>query len=655
MSADQKIWFIYITDHHEGPFTPEEVAAKIAEGVVTPQSLGWKDGMAEWLAIESIPELSAALSGGAPLATESLSLAASTDPAPAEGDGVSLAQLLAGSQKGTNIANEIGVNTQGSNALASMMASSGSVPSGAEPAPTDEVWTLKVGTQVSGLYSLQRLIQLAGEGEIPSDAMLWHTGWTDFQPVHAVSAVATARKSKKNTSTGITRGGMTGSRSGIAPLTAAASFANEDKTDPGMEAPKKKSFFGLLDKLKNLVKKKPKGFNPAGAKAAPNKTAGKTSFSTGTKKKAVSMDGVKRVLGIILGLGVVAGLGAAYFIFFSSPIPSNLDVIPDDLEMMQALVKEPASQGGRFHVALARGTEENIPDDGNPKFYVATNLPKGTQVTLSIQGVPGTLVNKLRLEKSFSATVDNRQIAVFEQMQDDGKPLPMGEYKMKITAEGAAPFEKDRFLGGKKGGAYERRLKQYKDKLQADYDKETQELREFVGTLKTMHLDFSKHYMNFKAGWNNPAQKPKITYEWKTFMAGFAGMSSQLDQKVRERLLAAGDKYYPRAYQDISTNLTQLIQLADGLNKRILENAPATTNPDEQIAQIQIGITGLDQLIAQAVVKTPFDALSAAPATATPAAPAAPAVAAPVAAPAAAVPPPAAAPAAAPAVPAVQK
>ena len=134
-----------------------------------------------------------------------------------------------------------------------------------------------------------------------------------------------------------------------------------------------------------------------------------------------------------------------------------------------------------------------------------------------------------------------------------------------------------------------------------------------MGTLKNLHLELNKQLFAFKTGWNNPAQKSKISYEWKSFFAGFSGMSAQLDQKVRERILAAGDKYYPRAYQDISTSLTQLIQLADGLSKKV-EGAPAPAgNPDEQNAQIQAGLASLDQLIAQAVMKTPFDVLSASP------------------------------------------
>src|SRR5688500_11761725 len=57
MSDQEKIWFVYQTDHHEGPFSVEEVAGKAKQGLVTSQTLAWRDGMAEWVAAESIPDL----------------------------------------------------------------------------------------------------------------------------------------------------------------------------------------------------------------------------------------------------------------------------------------------------------------------------------------------------------------------------------------------------------------------------------------------------------------------------------------------------------------------------------------------------------------------------------------------------------------------
>ncbi len=158
MSTETKIWFVYLSDHHEGPFTPEEVAEKVKQGVVNAQSLGWKDGMAEWVPLESIPELKSALDGGG---------AAGAAGAPGD-DGFSLAQMLASQQQGTpaagDNAGEASEFTGATSVLSSMVQSAmsnnptdaGSISIGldAEPGaataqakgaapvgPDEEVWT----------------------------------------------------------------------------------------------------------------------------------------------------------------------------------------------------------------------------------------------------------------------------------------------------------------------------------------------------------------------------------------------------------------------------------------------------------------------------------------------------------------------------------
>ena len=53
----QKKWFLYIGDHHEGPFTVEEVQQKKIAGLVTDQSYAWCEGMADWQVVAEIPTL----------------------------------------------------------------------------------------------------------------------------------------------------------------------------------------------------------------------------------------------------------------------------------------------------------------------------------------------------------------------------------------------------------------------------------------------------------------------------------------------------------------------------------------------------------------------------------------------------------------------
>lgn len=55
-----KKWFIYVGDHHEGPFSADEVFQKIKSGVVnTPisETHVWCEGMADWQLMEQVPEL----------------------------------------------------------------------------------------------------------------------------------------------------------------------------------------------------------------------------------------------------------------------------------------------------------------------------------------------------------------------------------------------------------------------------------------------------------------------------------------------------------------------------------------------------------------------------------------------------------------------
>jgi hypothetical protein len=596
MSEQQKIWFIYLTDHHEGPFTPAEVAEKIGQGAVTPQSLGWKDGMAEWMPIESIAELSAALDAPAGAVSEE-----SAAPAAGGEEGFSLAQMLA-SQQGGAAADTAVSESLAAEPLGGLSASPAPAESDAPVDPGDPIWTMKVGELVSGLFSLQQLKGMAAQGEVPQNAMLWHTGWPDFQPLSAVPEVASVRQARKAAApAAIGRGGATNTAMqrprAFAPITASADVGNDEPTDPGIASPSRGG--GLLAKLKGVFSRKPK----AAGKIAATKAGGR-------RGGGGLMGSMKRLAPVIGGLAVVLVGGAAYVMFFSSPIPSDLDVLPGDMEMMKEVAKAPAEQGAKLFLALARGTEDNPADDTAPKFYVATNMAEGTAVTLSLSGHVGTLVNKPNLEKSYTASVGPKHLAVFESLQDDGKPLPMGEYTLKLAAEGAEPLVTDRFLGGKKSGVYTSRLTKYKDKLQGEYDKEMQVLREFIDTLKSLQAEVSRHIREYNTNWQNPSNRARISNEWRAFAANAQTMVAQIDFKVREHANSSAQPFHPRALQDISSILAQVLQLVQLHSDRLSGKAPQI-NPNDLDGLVQAGVLSLDQWLAQAVVKNPFEVLSA--------------------------------------------
>ncbi len=53
----QKKWFLYVGDHHEGPFSVEEVHEKKTAGLITDQSFAWCEGMADWQVVSEISPL----------------------------------------------------------------------------------------------------------------------------------------------------------------------------------------------------------------------------------------------------------------------------------------------------------------------------------------------------------------------------------------------------------------------------------------------------------------------------------------------------------------------------------------------------------------------------------------------------------------------
>ena len=75
----KKRWFIYLGDHHEGPFSTEEIQEKRTQGLVTGESYIWQEGMADWLPLRKAPDFEVPLGEAVP----SVSLeSAVEEPAP---------------------------------------------------------------------------------------------------------------------------------------------------------------------------------------------------------------------------------------------------------------------------------------------------------------------------------------------------------------------------------------------------------------------------------------------------------------------------------------------------------------------------------------------------------------------------------------------
>ncbi|MCO5143834.1 MAG: DUF4339 domain-containing protein [Oligoflexia bacterium] len=621
MSSEEKIWFIYITDHHEGPFDLTEIRQKVVEGAANDQSLVWKDGMPEWVALSTVPELVAALSGednnsspvpeelssSGPSIAEMLSQSQQpgADSPMGQAENLDVTQLTDPGAALASVLNE--VNQQPSSpSISSINDLAGAAPVASTSANPlegisldDNVWTLKIGSVVSGLHSVNSLVQLAIGGDIPADAMLWRPGWTDFQPISTVPKISQSRKVKSGSKTAAS---TMGARGGLSPLVAGATIGSDDPTDPGILAPKKA---GIFSKIATLIKRKPKAAKPAAAKKVATAQPAMKKRGAGL---GASVGGALKKVGLVVGaLAVLGGAAAGYFMFLASPIPSDLDVIPDDLELMKELVKSPSEQGGKFYFATARGTETEIADPTAPKFYVASNLAQNTEVTLKLVGKPGTLVNRPSFNKEWKANVEKNQIATFAKIDDDGKPLPLGFYMITVSANGAEPLETEKFLGGSKGAAYEKRLKTYKDKLNEDYDKEIQELKQYIDTLKVVSTEVQKRLSDYK---NSAAgDRAKVVSDWNLNVPRFEGLISDMKQSVDKVIADSSRKnFYQDKYEQLSLTAQTAIDLFEAHKARTM-NSPPTKNPDELETKFMTSIADLDAWFAKALVKSPIEAL----------------------------------------------
>ena len=52
----EKKWFLYINDHHEGPLSVSDIRQRVEQGLATPESFVWQEGMPAWQIMKEQPE-----------------------------------------------------------------------------------------------------------------------------------------------------------------------------------------------------------------------------------------------------------------------------------------------------------------------------------------------------------------------------------------------------------------------------------------------------------------------------------------------------------------------------------------------------------------------------------------------------------------------
>lgn len=646
----EKIWFVYITDHHEGPFALAEVQAKITEGIVSAESLVWRDGMPEWVQLDSVAELQALLGGNLGQATESLSI---EDPeAPQTQEAIASDSLAVEATESEAVSPLDLVEKK----QAEKEEKSASLAVDASDFNEEErVWLLRQGDKVSGLFSAQEIAGMIQSGsaahtdEVAQIASQQFSALTENPNITNATALTSASlpeaaeistNEPSHLAPGAAREESTQPKIGRSPFMAApaGAFVGDDEpTDPGIDTEEqfeepKQGFFGKITGLFKRKKKASESSSAKNKKVNSKNLAQMSARTSGTnpvfkkgdfaqaeftnptltrpnmrssaaadrrrKKTEKTQSGAKLrivVYGLVL-ISLLGGGGTYWYLFMYTPLGQMDDVHPSVYEQMKQVVR--ASGAPQLFFADAVG------DKLNPTFYVATNLAPGTVIEMNLQGIPGSLLNSFKFEKMQSASVTKQQVAKFGPLENNGKPLPMGNYNISFTAGSVKIEKKDYFIGNKV--IYNRRFPEFKEKVQKQHDDEITEIREIVTTVKSAYEDFLAKLRKYQEDRTKDAAK--ATAIWTSFKTGQSTMIQQMKINLDGAISSADVN--TRNYLDKLKDLVGVIDSFDSLREKIERANYSTTDPEvvTMMTQIETTFKEYEDFIADASMADPFEA-----------------------------------------------
>jgi hypothetical protein len=223
-----------------------------------------------------------------------------------------------------------------------------------------------------------------------------------------------------------------------------------------------------------------------------------------------------------------------------------------------------------------------------PSFYVAADVPDGTQYRLLVVGVGDTLVNHTSFESTLPLSFQKRIAKAGPFKMPDGTALPKGEYLVNLidfqpttqaAPESAAPSDnaqpseklqfkvfakKPYFLGGTKDVNYEARLKEFHERYRTKAISEMAEVKQLAATLE-MQMSATLSGFSKARGKPSPSKKagkgaskslPKLTKAqtkmWQGVDASWNELNAQLAatfQKWTPETMKR-DLFYFRLYEE---------------------------------------------------------------------------------------------------------
>lgn len=484
---EEKQWFLYVVDHHEGPFTADEIKNLINKGDAKTSSYVWREGLNDWMMMSSMPEFGVEGPSGEGHGPAAFIVKPAKE---------SPALLMPSAQpqiEAQNISRDIS-NT-----------------------PENEVvWCLNSNGAYSGPHSMSTIARMIDKGKVSSNDSIWKEGWGSFVSVSGIPELmvriqkSSEKKSKTNAATAVK--GLAGSKmrktsfSALKTLLAVLMLGG---------AAYQLTAIGLLDsvyqKVGLLEKVKSVNFKP------------------------VPMPSVK---GLDFGFALsswenIRSKMQPLLMKYSSKLPEPLrkyinvvqlpnNTLPKDISKLQDAAFADLSSGVRVAVGLLGG------DVMMPRFVMTSNLPDGAALRVILRGKEGMLLDSSGYLSEQSLTLQGRVGYSQSFMQEGGRALPQGQYTLSILSGDESILVENYFFGGVNDTAFQGRLSEFNARMSAWQTAKIQELLQVTATLESIANESATNFFNFS---KQRAGKAR-TSAWRKYSAKYTELSSQLGAAI---------------------------------------------------------------------------------------------------------------------------
>ena len=546
-NLNEKKWFVYVGDHHEGPFSPREIQGKVDSGEMTSAQYIWSEGMDDWQPMSQVPDF------------EVLS---STN----DSSGLSSMEL---EDTGSQDKNSSSLTAIGPSDTDATLEATSLEPVSLESKPLTEE-------------------QSSSRIEIP-------TAEEPSINVEEVSEVSELEVAKPERPSPVEDDAPEGTFTDMVSV-------NLDVTSLNEQERKKRLLRRLL----------------IGALAI---SALVLVFFYGGSLK---LNETSRWLN---SLRKIPGLSALL-----PDIGPELPPLPGanekDIERVRNIVTASLEQSGPMVGSFLIRSEAS-----SPSLYLFSNLPDGTQFSVFLRGIPGTLLNRVSYEKMFPSLSLKGGMTYTGPIQgEDNGPLPQGEYeiylvsqKLEAQPEAAKKYlsgrkaavnpswspkiPKDRsfvsmekqFLGGIRDPAYQERMTAYLSKLKNQSDEEYVGLKMFFDSVDAQIKSTEKKF-NEVSRLKNLSQKKQ---KWRQFHQEWKKETQEIAKQVKNwkpSFLEVGNGWFTRIYKETmgtAKNMTRLHKM-NGLiligKKKLSDKTGLRDNVTKQAEEIGAEIQKLEKM-----------------------------------------------------------